>query len=339
MGACLSTGCGMTTILACLLLGSRCNVGKLQASFAFFPPSPPSYSYQDAGDGTGTIKFVEAELQEAADTLLKECPSIKCHARRLITPTGQSVCVNHFDHAASSGITLLWSHGNAEDLGHVFFVCAQLAERLGVSIVAYDYEGYGLSSGRPFEKSLCADILCVYDYLIESGLRTDQLVLYGQSVGSGPSVWLATKRDVRALILHSPLASGLRSLIPESRQNCATPSGFCSPVIMFSTCDMFPNFKRISKVRCPTLLMHGTVDEVLDLSHTTTLHKACPPEHRREPYIVTGAGHDDLAEHDPQGYFTTLHNFLTTLDATAGVSVAAADTAADPLQPVAASQR
>ena len=321
MGQCLSTGCGMTTILTCLLCGSRCNVGKLQASFAFFPPSPPSYSYEEGGDGTGTLKLTEAELQDSADMLLKDCPSIKCFARRLITPNGQSICVNHFDHASSS-ITLLWSHGNAEDLGHVFFICVQLAERLGVSIVAYDYEGCespshltpsngaparlsqlaaerslpicadGLSSGRPLESTLCSDVLCVYDYLIESGLKPEQIVLYGQSVGSGPSgvqpshhthvqrarhpfarpfsrtsptcssttrlslryhgaaVWLATKRDVHALILHSPLASGLRSLIPESQQSsCYTPAGFCSPVVMFSTCDMFPNFKRIARVR------------------------------------------------------------------------------------------
>ena len=137
----------------------------------------------------------------------------------------------------------------------------------------------GLSSGRPLESTICSDILCVYDYLIEGGLKPEQVVLYGQSVGSGPSgappvaartatrpsahrhsqlthrrhpraVWLATKRDVHALILHSPLASGLRSLIPESQQSsCYTPAGFCSPVVMFSTCDMFPNFKRIARVR------------------------------------------------------------------------------------------
>ncbi|KAL1526762.1 hypothetical protein AB1Y20_015458 [Prymnesium parvum] len=313
MGACLSTGCGMSTILGCLLLGFRCNVGKLQASFAFFPPNPPSYTFHESGDGTGVLKYSEAELQTSADALLRECHSVRCFARRLITPTGQSICVHHFDHSHSS-VTFLWSHGNAEDLGLVFFVCAQLAQRLGVSIVAYDYEGYGVSTGRPLEKSLCRDILCVYDYLIESGLRANQIVLYGQSVGSGPSVWLATKRDVLALILHSPLASGLRSLIPDGQLSCATMQGCCSPIYMFATCDMFPNFKRIARVRCPTLLMHGTVDEVLDVSHTMQLHKNCPKEYRRDPYIVNGAGHDDLAEHDPKGYFAALQTFLDSLE-------------------------
>ncbi|KAL3907789.1 MAG: hypothetical protein SGPRY_010048, partial [Prymnesium sp.] len=227
-------------------------------------------------DGSPTLLLSDPELQGYAEELLTECTSIRCFSRRLITPAGKSVCTAHFEHATSS-ITLLWSHGNAEDLGHVFFACIQIAQRLGVSIVAYDYEGYGLSTGTPDERALCSDILCVYDHLIESGLRPEQIVLYGQSVGSGPSVWLATKRHVRALVLHSPLASGLRSLIPQSEKTCS-PNAFCSPLFMFATCDMFPNFKRIARV--------------LDISHTMQLHKNCPPEYRRDPYIVDGAGRE-----------------------------------------------
>ena len=130
----------MTSILACLLCSTKCNVAKLQAQFAFFPPNPPSYTIESSDDGSGQLRFTEPELQESADILLQECRSVSCSARRLITPTGQSICIHQFDHPASKH-TLLWSHGNAEDLGHVFFMCVQLAERLGVSIVAYDYEG------------------------------------------------------------------------------------------------------------------------------------------------------------------------------------------------------
>lgn len=85
-------------------------------------------------------------------------------------------------------LTLIWSHGNAEDLGHVFFVCvqvpvashtrtvaaardwrpylthprprSQLVQRLGVNIVAYDYEGYGASTGIPRERVRSSHVSC-----------------------------------------------------------------------------------------------------------------------------------------------------------------------------------
>ena len=88
---------------------------------------------------------------------------------------------------------------------------------------------------------------------------------------------------------------------------------------------------RTAASRSPTLFMHGTVDEVLDVSHTFQLHRNCPERFRREPYIVTGAGHDDIAEHDPQGYFTTLQDFLVAVggyDAGGSASSATASTPA-----------
>lgn len=77
-------------------------------------------------------------------------------------------------------------------------------------------------------------------------------------------------------------------------------------------CDPFPNRSRIRHVSCPVLLMHGTHDTTIDCSHTAALYARCPERHRREPYILPGAGHDNLVEADPQRYFRALDDFISS---------------------------
>mmetsp|Transcript_25756 Transcript_25756/g.72433 ORF Transcript_25756/g.72433 Transcript_25756/m.72433 type:complete len:82 (-) Transcript_25756:715-960(-) len=56
--------------------------------------------------------------------------------------------------------------------------------------------------------------------------------------------------------------------------------------------------------------MHGTADTTVDCSHTHSLYKRCPEHLRHEPYILPGAGHDNLIEANPQRYFQTLRRFI-----------------------------
>jgi abhydrolase domain-containing protein 17 len=101
-------------------------------------------------------------------------------------------------------VTILFSHGNAEDLGMIYDWFNDLARVLRVNIMAYDYTGYGKSNGSPCEESCYADIEAAYQYL-----------LYGRSLGSGPSCYLASKtakegHSVGGVILQSPLLSAYR---------------------------------------------------------------------------------------------------------------------------------
>jgi abhydrolase domain-containing protein 17 len=93
-----------------------------------------------------------------------------------------------------------------------------LAHSLDAHVVMYDYSGYGESGGVPEEAYTYQDIEAVYQYVLEhvaEGGRPENVVLYGQSVGSGPCCWLAAKDDqVGGMILHSPFTSGMRVLTP-----------------------------------------------------------------------------------------------------------------------------
>jgi pimeloyl-ACP methyl ester carboxylesterase len=113
-------------------------------------------------------------------------------------------------------VTILFSHGNAEDLGMIYDWFNDLARVLRVNIMAYDYTGYGKSSGVPNEESCYADIEAAFQYLLEvRRVQPEQIVLYGRSLGSGPSCYLASKsardgQSVGGVILQSPLLSAYR---------------------------------------------------------------------------------------------------------------------------------
>ena len=192
-------------------------------------------------------------------------------------------------------VTLLFSHGNAEDLGMIYDWFNDLARVLRVNIMAYDYTGYGKSSGTPTEDNCYADIEAAYKYLTEvRRIQPEQIVLYGRSLGSGPSCYLASRtatagRSVGGVILQSPLLSAYRV-------------AFNFRFTMVG--DRFPNIDYAGAIRCPVFIVHGTQDEVVPFWHGEELFLALPQEWRAKPFWVEGAGHNNIeAMLRPTGMF------------------------------------
>ena len=95
-----------------------------------------------------------------------------------------------------------------------------LGKRLGVNIFSYDYSGYGMSTGAPSEQNVYADVEGAWKALQKRyNLRPENVILYGQSIGTVAAVDLATKEKFGGVILHGTLASGLRVAFPETRRN------------------------------------------------------------------------------------------------------------------------
>lgn len=128
-------------------------------------------------------------------------------------------------------------------------------------------------------------------------------------------VYLATRKKVACTILHAPIMSGLRFLIPPGPGGCCSVQGCCSPVCVYGLCDPFPNIKRIRRVKAPVLLIHGTNDKTVPHSHSLALYKRIPQQHRRDSYIIEGAGHENVVEADVHGYFNAISQFLSTTGA------------------------
>ncbi|XP_040385298.1 alpha/beta hydrolase domain-containing protein 17C-like isoform X2 [Oryza brachyantha] len=222
---------------------------SVAAKMAFFPPTPPSYALvEDAAAGVTTMSG--QPHRENVEVL------------RLRTRRGNTVAAVYVRHPDAAS-TLLYSHGNAADLGHLYQLFLHLSFNLRVNVLGYDYSGYGQSSGKPSEHNTYADIEAAYKCLIENfGAKEEEIILYGQSVGSGPTVDLASRlHRLRAVVLHSPILSGLRVMYPVKRTY------------------WFDIYK-------------GTADEVVDWSHGKQLWELCKEKY--EPLWLKGGKHCDL---------------------------------------------
>lgn len=113
--------------------------------------------------------------------------------------------------------TIIYSHGNATDVGAMFPLQAILSHSLECNVVSYDYSGYGESGGVPMESSTYTDIQAVFDYTVANvcGGDASRVILYGQSVGGGPCCYLGCREDdLGGIVLHSAFLSGMRVLTP-----------------------------------------------------------------------------------------------------------------------------
>ncbi|KAB1206662.1 Alpha/beta hydrolase domain-containing protein 17B [Morella rubra] len=256
---------------------------SMAAKFAFFPPDPPSYGvYLDVS--TGRMRMSDVRQREDVDVL------------KLSTKKGNEIVAMYVKNPSAS-MTVLYSHGNAADLGQMYHIFTELSLHLGVNLMGYDYSGYGQSSGKPSEQDTYADIEAAYKCLEETyGVKEDDLVLYGQSVGSGPTLELAIRLPrLRAVILHSAILSGLRVMYPVKR------------TFWF---DIYKNIDKIPLVNCPVLVIHGTEDEVVDFSHGKQLWELCKEKY--EPLWLTGGNHCNL-ELYPE-YLRHLRKFVSALE-------------------------
>lgn len=197
---------------------------------------------------------------------------------KLETPEGESIAFLHIP-PPPGGKTLLYSHGNAEDLGHYLAWFSEL-RALGLGIAAYDYPGYGESTGTPSEASCQRAIAATWDRLMEKNVKPQDIIITGRSVGSGPSIWLAERENEAAgLILLSPFKSVFRVVSP-------------LPFSPFPG-DRFPNLRRIRGLDVPLLAIHGTEDKLISSSHSEALVKASPAADKTF-HPIQGAGHNDL---------------------------------------------
>lgn len=189
-------------------------------------------------------------------------------------------------------LTVLYSHGNAEDLGHL----APLLEeyrRAGFAVLAFDYRGYGASTdGPPSALGATRDMEAVYRHAVSTlGIPPSRIVLHGRSVGSGPATELAARLPVGGLVIESGFVSAFRVLTRVS-------------LLPF---DRFRNLSHLRNVRCPVLVIHGREDEVIPWSHGRRLFDAA--NQPKTALWVDGAHHNDLVLVAGARYWTALRAF------------------------------
>mmetsp|Transcript_10184 Transcript_10184/g.14406 ORF Transcript_10184/g.14406 Transcript_10184/m.14406 type:complete len:288 (+) Transcript_10184:150-1013(+) len=219
---------------------------------------------------------------------------------RLKTDRGNRIGALHIQRPGAT-LTVLFSHGNAEDLTTSYGWIKKLSRALNVNVISYDYAGYGESTGTPHEKNCYADIDAVYRYLVNNqNVAPEKIVLYGRSLGSGPSCYLGAKtseagRPVAGVILHSPFTSVYRVVVDFGFSGWG---------------DKFCNIDRVRKFRCPAFIVHGRDDTVVPFEHGPALYDAIPKNYRANPFWVSNMGHNSPGFHIELVLFDRMKHFL-----------------------------
>lgn len=214
---------------------------------------------------------------------------------QLTASDGEQITAEWCPTSVSSGTakTLLFSHGNGEHIGQTR-VLVRIWNELGFHVLAYDFRGYGGSSGSPSERGIERDIQAAWDWLVgEKNIPPRDIILYGRSVGGGPSCWLAERVDCGGLILESSFASLFRVPLRGKR----------IPLI-----DPFPSIERLPNINCPLLLVHGTEDELIHPFHAKQNFAAAVEP--KSLLWVERAGHNDLHQRTGAAYEAALLQFL-----------------------------
>ena len=127
-------------------------------------------------------------------------------------------------------------------------------------------------------------------------MSPNRIILYGRSIGSGPSSFLAEKYEVAGVILHSPIMSALRVVFNLR---------FTLPF------DKFPNIDRMPHIDAPVFIIHGRRDEIVPFYHAEELYAASKLKY--PPYYVEGAGHNNV-EKFASDYLVKIRQFIQYLD-------------------------
>jgi len=192
--------------------------------------------------------------------------------------------------------TILYSHGNAEDLGDVQWVLREL-QQMGFAVFAYDYHGYGTSKGKASETNVYRDIDAAYNYLTQQlDVPPQRIIAYGRSVGGGPTVDLVARKPVAGLVLESAFTTAFRTVTR-------------IPIVPF---DKFRNIDKLKQVHCPVLIIHGKADAVVPFDHGVKLFAAA---HEPKRFLwVDIAGHNDVMDVVTDRYSKTLAEFIQLVE-------------------------
>lgn len=192
--------------------------------------------------------------------------------------------------------TLIYSHGNGEDLGQLLPEIKSL-QAMGYSVLAYDYHGYGTTPGTPTEANAYADEEAAYNYLIKTrGVPANHILAIGHSLGAAMAIDLASRHLLGGLVVSSAFVSADRIVT----------------TIPLLPCDKFQNLAKIGQVHCPVFILHGDLDGTVPVWHGRALFAAAHEPKRA--LWVPAAGHNNVCQVLGPRYEQELKDFITMID-------------------------
>jgi len=198
---------------------------------------------------------------------------------------------------------VLYCHGNAGNVTNRTEILRRLSQRTGVSVLIFDYRGYGRSEGKPSEAGVLADARAARAWLAQrEGIPKDEeaekIVMMGRSLGGAVAVDLAAADGARALVLESTFTS-----IPDMGTHIYP----WLPVRMFVRTRL-DSLSKIGSYEGPLLQSHGDGDSIVPFQLGEKLFQAANEPKEFIPF--KGLDHND---YQPIEYYDKLSEFFDQL--------------------------
>ena len=261
----------LAAVLVTLVIAAR----WLEPRFAFFPNSGEDKTPRDFGVEFDAVSIATRDGEQLRGWWLRH-PSPKA--------------------------TILYFHGNGGNLSMWTPILAGIVQH-GYEVFAFDYRGYGLSTGRPSEQGLYRDVDAVVDYFTTHASNDVPRIYWGRSLGVVMAAYAASLDAPRGLVLESGFPSA-RSLLRDS------PLMFA--LSLFASY-RFPAaaFLQRLKTRTPLLILHGDADRIVPINQGHALFEAASEP--KQFVTILGGDHNDATPADPATYWRAVEGFLDHL--------------------------
>lgn len=240
-------------LLALLYLGVCLLAWLFQSRLIYFPGPPPARTPDDYG-----LAYDEVALT---------------------TEDGLRLQAWYLPVESAPGCVLV-CHGNAGNIEHRLML-ARAFQAMGLSVLLFDYRGYGNSQGHPSEEGTALDAQAALEWLTDSQqLEGGQIVVYGESLGGGVALRLARGRSLGAVIVESTFTS-----LPElgARLYPLLPVRLIAHI-------RYDNLESLRTLRAPLLVMHSPQDDIVPFEFGRELFEAAPAP---KEFLATSGGHND----------------------------------------------
>jgi fermentation-respiration switch protein FrsA (DUF1100 family) len=200
------------------------------------------------------------------------------------------------------GPAVLVCNGNGGDRSGRVELAAAL-NRIGLSVLLFDYRGYGGNPGKPSEDGTAADARAAHAWLAAQP-DVEKIVYFGESLGAAVAVGLAVDTAPAGLILRSPFTS-----LPD-----VGAMHYPWLPVRWLLMDRYPSIDRIASVHVPVMVVAGDRDDIVPESLSRRLFDAADEPKRY--VMVPGAGHNDPALVDGPQMIGEIQGFLSATGVT-----------------------
>lgn len=235
----------------------------------------------------GAIGVSQRRLMYHPDTsppVLSDAGVRDMAAVALNTADGLNLLAWHRPASRKGAPTLIYFHGNAGNIGDRGYKVRPYLDA-GYGVLLVSWRGYGGNPGSPTEDGFYDDARAAFAFIEAQGVAPERIIIYGESIGSGPAVQLATEKDIGALVLEAPFTSA-----PDVAQRA-----YWYLPAQYMVLDRYDSRAKIDDIEAPLFIVHGESDRVVPVDMGRSL--LADAKQPKDASFFPAAGHNDLYDY------------------------------------------